>query len=46
MIDRNVFLFEQIVFMLNFALCFGYGLSACRGERSESSPPNVKTGLM
>ena len=26
MTDTNIFLFKQIVFTLNFALCFGYGL--------------------
>ena len=45
MIDRNAFLVKQIVFIFNFALCFGL-VYACRDERSESSPPNVKTGSM
>ena len=37
MIDTNIFLFKQMLFMLSFAFCFGYGLCL-------SSAPNVKTG--
>ena len=45
MIDRNVFLFKHIVFMLNF-VCVLVMVCACCGERLESSAPNVKTGSM
>ena len=37
MIDRNVFLFKQIVFMFNFALRFGYGL--CLSRRNVPNLP-------
>ena len=45
MIDRNIFLLKQIVFMFNFDLCFGYG--PCLSRRTfRIFLPNVKTGSM
>ena len=41
MIDTNIFLFKDIVFTF---FCVFVMVCACRGERSEYSASNVKTG--